>query len=53
MCGRFAQYQGMVDYLRELNSKQEVISSYDNLPIERYNVAPHTTVQLLHAEEAA
>ncbi len=49
MCGRFAQHQGMADYLRELNSKQEVISSYDNLPIERYNVAPHSTVQLLHA----
>ena len=50
MCGRFAQYQGMADYLRELNSEQEVISGYDNLPIERYNVAPNTTVQLLHAE---
>lgn len=50
MCGRFAQYQGMADYLRELNSEQEVIGGYDNLPIERYNVAPNTTVQLLHAE---
>ena len=50
MCGRFAQYQGMADYLRELNSEQEVIGGYDNLPIERYNVAPQTNVQLLHAE---
>ena len=51
MCGRFAQYQGMADYLRELKSEQEVIGGYDKLPIERYNVAPQTNVQLLHAED--
>jgi putative SOS response-associated peptidase YedK len=50
MCGRFVQYQGMADYLAELNSEQTVISSYDTLPIERYNVAPNTNVYLLHAE---
>ena len=48
MCGRFAQYQGMADYLRELDSEQDVISGYDHVPIERYNVAPSTRVQLLH-----
>jgi putative SOS response-associated peptidase YedK len=50
MCGRFAQYQGLADYLKELASEQDVISGYDNVPIERYNVAPSTRVQLLHCE---
>ncbi|RJG12918.1 hypothetical protein D3879_06455 [Pseudomonas cavernicola] len=50
MCGRFAQYQGMADYLRELDSEQDVISGYDNVPIDHYNVPPTTKVQLLHAE---
>lgn len=51
ICGRFAQYQGMADYLWGPASEQDVISGYDNVPIERYNVAPSTKVQLLHAEE--
>ena len=40
MCGRFAQYQGLADYLRELDAEQDVINGYDNVPIGRYNVAP-------------
>jgi putative SOS response-associated peptidase YedK len=39
MCGRFAQYQSLADYLAALNSDRAVISSYDNAPIARYNVA--------------
>lgn len=49
MCGRFAQYQGMADYLRELDAEQDVISGYDNLPIARYNIAPTTRVLILHS----
>jgi putative SOS response-associated peptidase YedK len=48
MCGRFAQYQGQADYLRELNAEQDVISGYDNVPIGRYNVAPGSRVLVLH-----
>lgn len=48
MCGRFAQYQGLADYLRELDAEQDVISGYDNLPIGRYNVAPGSRVLILH-----
>jgi putative SOS response-associated peptidase YedK len=49
MCGRFAQYQGMADYLRELDSEQDVISGYDNQPIAHYNIAPTTRVLILHS----
>lgn len=48
MCGRFAQYQGLADYLRELDAEQDVISGYDNVPIGRYNVAPGSRVLILH-----
>lgn len=50
MCGRFAQYQGIADYYAELMSEQDIISGYDNVPIEHYNVMPHAKAQLLHAE---
>lgn len=51
MCGRFAQYQGIADYLRELEAEQDVISGYDNEPIARYNIAPTTRVLILHGVE--
>jgi hypothetical protein len=35
MCGWFAQYRGMRDYLRELDSEQEVISLAGDEPVER------------------
>src|SRR5690606_6293667 len=35
--------------LRELDSEQEVIGGSGDEPIERYNVAPSTRVQLLHS----
>jgi putative SOS response-associated peptidase YedK len=49
MCGRFAQYRSMRDYLRELDSEQDVIGGWEAEPIQRYNVAPSTQVQLLHS----
>lgn len=48
MCGRFVQSQGLADYLRELDAEQDVISGYDNVPIDRYNVAPGSRVLILH-----
>lgn len=51
MCGRFAQYEGMADYLRELAAEQDVISGYDNVPIARYNIPPSTRVQILRGTE--
>lgn len=51
MCGRFAQYQGLADYLAELNSEQNVIGGYDSVPIGLYNVAPSTKVYMVYGDE--
>lgn len=48
MCGRFVQSQGLADYLRELDAEQDLNSGYDNVPIDRYNVAPGSRVLILH-----
>lgn len=49
MCGGFAQYQSVADYIKQLNSEQDVISGWEDTPLERYNVAPSTSVQLVHS----
>lgn len=49
MCGRFVQRQSLAAYLAELDSEQEVIWGWEDTPLERYNVAPSTQVQLLHS----
>lgn len=51
MCGRFVQYEGMTIFIEELSPQIELFSGYDTQPIDRYNVAPSTRVQLLHAAE--
>ena len=48
MCGRFVQYEGMAIFIEELSPQIELFSGYDVQPIDRYNVAPSTRVQLLH-----
>jgi putative SOS response-associated peptidase YedK len=51
MCGRYSIYEAMDHYLKELGSKQIVINGYDEWPIERYNVAPTTKVQIIRSTE--
>ncbi|WP_407597003.1 SOS response-associated peptidase family protein [Pseudomonas aeruginosa] len=51
MCGRFVQYEGMAIFIEELSPQIELFSGYDAQPIDRYNVAPSTQVQVLHAAE--
>ena len=51
MCGRFVQYEGMAIFIEELSPQIELFSGYDAQPIDRYNVAPSTRVQVLHAVE--
>lgn len=51
MCGRYSIYEPMAHYLKELGSKQIVINGYDEWPIERYNVAPSTRVQIIRGLE--
>ncbi|WP_340051112.1 SOS response-associated peptidase family protein [Pseudomonas proteolytica] len=51
MCGRFVQYEGMAIFIEELSPQIELFSGYDAQPIDRYNVAPSTRVQVLRAAE--
>ena len=51
MCGRYSIYESMDHYLKELAPKQMVINGYDLWPIERYNVAPTTRVQIIRPSE--
>jgi putative SOS response-associated peptidase YedK len=47
MCGRLAQVVRMDQFLLELKFLRDIVSYYDREPIERYNVAPTTRVQIL------
>lgn len=49
MCGRYSIYEPMDHYLKELAPTQLVINGYDLWPIERYNVAPATRVEIIRA----
>lgn len=51
MCGRYSIYESMDHYLRELAPQQLVINGYDLWPIERYNVAPTTRVEIIRHVE--
>lgn len=51
MCGRYSIYESMDHYLKELAPKQLVINGYDLWPIERYNVAPTTRVEIIRPRE--
>jgi putative SOS response-associated peptidase YedK len=51
MCGRYSIYESMHHYLRELAPKQLMINGYDLWPIERYNVAPSTRVEIIRSTE--
>lgn len=51
MCGRFTQYQSQVRYLEQLNWQAPLAFEPDVEPIDRYNVAPTTRVQLMHLDE--
>ncbi len=51
MCGRYSIYESMDHYVKELAPEQIVINGYDLLPIERYNVAPSTQVEIIRPTE--
>ncbi|MBP1123308.1 MULTISPECIES: SOS response-associated peptidase family protein [Pseudomonas] len=51
MCGRYSIYESMDHYLKDLAPEQIVINGYDLLPIERYNVAPSTRVEIIRPTE--
>ena len=47
MCGRYSIYASMDHYLRQLSLDLVVINGYDHEPINRYNVAPSTRVEVI------
>jgi putative SOS response-associated peptidase YedK len=51
MCGRFVQFEGMAIFIEELSPQIELSSGYDAQPIDRYNVAPSTRVQVLYTAD--
>ncbi|RJG10957.1 DUF159 family protein [Pseudomonas cavernicola] len=50
MCGRLSQYRGLHEFAAVLNTSPEEARLLSDQPIERYNVAPHSYVQLLRTE---
>ncbi|CAI8751437.1 Abasic site processing protein YedK [Pseudomonas chlororaphis] len=51
MCGRIAQYRYIESYCDVLGLDGKWLSSIENKPLDRYNVAPTTLVALLHQAE--
>ena len=51
MCGRFSQIERMEQFLLELKFLRDVVTYYDREPIERYNIAPSTRVDILRGAE--
>lgn len=51
MCGRFTQYEPRSHYIEALNPDVELALAIDEVPIERYNVAPGTRVLLINQRE--
>ncbi|WP_110972516.1 SOS response-associated peptidase family protein [Pseudomonas huaxiensis] len=47
MCGRYSLYESMDHYLRQLSLDLVVINGYDHEPINRYNIAPSTRVEVI------
>ncbi|WP_431080117.1 SOS response-associated peptidase family protein [Pseudomonas thivervalensis] len=52
MCGRFVQYGGMAVFMEELGPQLPLFNGFDAVPINRYNIAPTTRVQILHTSNA-
>lgn len=50
MCGRFVMFRSMAEYVRELDPQGDLFAKVDKTPIRRYNIAPSTTVPIIHAE---
>lgn len=51
MCGRYSIYESMDHYLKQLSLDLVVINGYDHEPINRYNVAPSTRVEVIRQVE--
>lgn len=50
MCGRFVMFRSMDEYVHELDPQGELFAQVDKIPIQRYNIAPSTDVQVIHVD---
>ncbi|MEE1922698.1 SOS response-associated peptidase family protein [Pseudomonas sp. 148P] len=50
MCGRLTQYRGIHDFVDALSMPGALRNNVHEQPLERYNVAPSTSVALLRAD---
>lgn len=50
MCGRFVMFRSLDEYVQELDPQGDLFATVDKTPVERYNIAPSTDVQVIHAE---
>lgn len=48
MCGRFVMFRSMNEYVQELDPQGDLFAKVDTKPVERYNIAPSTDVQVIH-----
>lgn len=51
MCGRFTQYEPRSHYIEVLSPDKEFACGIDDIPLDRYNVAPGTRVLLLNQRD--
>lgn len=51
MCGCFVQLEGVTVFVEELSAQLPPFSGFDDLPINRYKVAPSTGVSILRDTE--
>ncbi|AFE58022.1 hypothetical protein Q7S_08920 [Rahnella aquatilis HX2] len=51
MCGRFTQYEPRSHYIEVLAPDKEFAGVVDDIPIDRYNVAPSSRVLLLNQRD--
>jgi len=51
MCGRFAQHEPRSHYIDVLSADREFAGGIDDIPIDRYNVAPEIRVLLLNQRD--
>lgn len=50
MCGRFAMFRSLDEYVQELDPQGDLFAQVDSTPIQRFNIAPGTDVQVMHVE---
>lgn len=48
MCGRFVMFRSLDEYVQELDPQGDLFAKVSKAPVERYNIAPGTDVNVIH-----